>query len=173
MIESNRKTIAPASDMRYPFGVKVDQEDFEKHSIVYAVEGKTNACGVSHNKPAFGSEATNAVVWRGSQQSFLLERPKGPAGSLVHTDALLFTKPQYSGGLIRPVGRVWTNNISTAVAVMWNSDEIAPASLNDPHFTLGSGWVLRRPRSSNAAGWIVGEGVYNGYPRGFVMIRRN
>lgn len=173
LVVSDRVSVDPSTDMRYPLGVQANADDFKKYSIVYAVGGNAEACGVSHFVSTMGSESTNAVVWRESVIAQLLVKPEAPIGGVVHADALLFTKPQYSGGPMRPVGRVWTNNVASAVAVMWNNDGAAPSLLTDPHFTSGAGWVLKRPRGSNSAGWIVGEGVYNGNSRGFVMIRRN
>jgi hypothetical protein len=173
LIDNNRAKISSETDARYPIGVEGVRENGLMHSIVYGIEGAANSCGVSHYKPGVGLYPTNAVVWRGSEIATLLKSPDEQFGSLVHADALLFTKPQYSGGLMRPVGRVWTNNINSSVAVIWNSDRVAPALLSDSHFTLGSGWILRRPRGSNSSGWIVGDGLYNGASRGFVMIRRN
>jgi hypothetical protein len=173
LIDNRRTSISPALDMRYPLGASPVAEDGAIQSIVYGADGSSDACGISYENLPADTKPTNAVVWRGSTIPIVLMKPAQPFGSLVHSDALVFTKPQYSGGLIRPVGRVWTNSVSTAVAVIWNGDRIAPALLSDPHFTQGSGWVLRRPRSSNSSGWIVGEGSYNGTPRGFVMIRRN
>jgi hypothetical protein len=173
LINSNRSSIVNESDIRYPLGVGLSLEDAALHSIVYGIEGATNGCGVSYESIPASERSTNAVVWRGSAIATALAKPKQPTGTLVHSDALLFAKPQYTGGHMRPVGRVWTNNIASAVAVMWNSDAVTPSLLNDPHFTQGSGWILRKPRGSNSAGWIVGEGTYNGNSRGFVMIRRN
>lgn len=173
LMVSNRSSISSISDIRYPLGVNAGQDDGAIHSVVYGVEGSSDACGVSHESLPVDPKPTNAVVWRGSMTATSLMKPTQPFGSLVHADALIFTKPLYAGGLMRPVGRVWTNNISSAVAVLWNHDGVAPALLSDPHFTLGSGWIFRRPRSSNSSGWIVGEGSYNGVSRGFVMIRRN
>lgn len=174
LLDNNDVKINAILDMRYPLGIQGVQDNRDKHSVVYGIEGTANACGVSHDKSIELPDPTNAVVWRGSSTAVLLGKPHEPAGSLVHSDALLLTQPQYSGGAMRPVGRVWTNNIVNAVAVFWNLDGTPPALLTDQHFTQGTAnWVLKRPRSSNASGCIVGEGTLNGVNRGFVMIRRN
>lgn len=173
LIFSNRASISLNTDMRYPLGVDESHESQFLHSIVYGTEGATNACGVSHYKPTSGLYPTNAVAWRGSVMPKRLAVPEAPIGELVHSDAMFFTMPQYSGGQMRPVGRLWTNSVASAVAVFWNSDALVPALLSDPHFSQSSGWILRRPLGSNSSGWIVGEGTYNGIQRGFVMVRRN
>jgi hypothetical protein len=174
LIDKNRISIVSSTDVRSPLTFGRADDDKYKNSVIYGVDGTANACGVSFDSLLPTGSKTNAIVWRGSTAPTQLATPNQSAGNLVHSDSLIFTLPQYSGGLMRPVGRVWTNSIANAVAVLWNSDAISPALLSDSHFSLGStNWVFTRPRGSNPAGWIVGEGKLNGVPRGFVMIRRN
>jgi hypothetical protein len=171
-ISGNRRAIL-ATDERLPLAVLPPSQPDQNHpsgqSIVYGLSTSSEAVGVSFFADGTLGRKTNAVVWKdGGVQMLVL--PKQFSG---HTDALLTTVPYSSGWKRRVLGRTWNSDVQQATVVMWISYNIEPIPLQDPHICGNAlGWSLRRPRSSNSQGWIVGEGQQNGVNRGFVLVRR-
>ncbi|MBX3732184.1 MAG: hypothetical protein KF791_06275 [Verrucomicrobiae bacterium] len=71
----------------------------------------------------------------------------------------------------------WSNtNNSPGRAVLKRSPNASATDwvdLNDPHFTHApSGWILKDASGINASGQIVGNGLFNGSQRAFVLIPR-
>jgi hypothetical protein len=172
LVTENRAYIDGLLDERLPV-IDASEDKPNSHSIVYSLRDENDACGVSYIRNIVELRSTNAVVWRNSLVPTKLRAPLATGLNLVHSDALAFAGPRFDGYPTRVIGRVWTNNVNTCVAVMWNTDSEMAIHLADSHFTGGAtGWVLRRPRGVSSRGWIVGEGLYNGSIRGFVMVRR-
>jgi hypothetical protein len=172
LVTEKRAYIDGLLDERLPVN-DASEDKPNSHSIVYSLRDENDACGVSYIRNIVELRSTNAVVWRNSLVPTKLRAPLATGLNLVHSDALAFAGPRFDGYPTRVIGRVWTNNVNTCVAVMWNTDSEMAIHLADSHFTGGAtGWVLRRPRGVSSRGWIVGEGLYNGSIRGFVMVRR-
>lgn len=65
------------------------------------------------------------------------------------------------------VGWSWIDNSGNARAVLWeNGGAIVDLNTSIP---AGSGWLLNDARAINDAGQIVGNGVFNGSPRAFLL----
>ena len=67
----------------------------------------------------------------------------------------------------------WSKDATTSKATLWRGAavNVLAEDLNDPHVVkLGTGWSLESVSAINNNRVIVGNGKYNGKPRGFLMV---
>jgi probable HAF family extracellular repeat protein len=120
-----------------------------------AINDANAVVGSSRVTIAGGATRSHAFLWQDGQMKDL--------GTLRGPD---WTSAAYG---INDVGAVvgQSDCVGLGCAFLWTEDEgmLALQSLVDP----GSGWILTRATGINDQGWIVGNGLFNGEARDFLL----
>jgi probable HAF family extracellular repeat protein len=89
----------------------------------------------------------------------------GTLGSYRHSEAAAINN---AGWMVGRAMNFWYNGFSPGRAVLWSPGGLSRTDLNTM-IPPRSGWVLQAAWGISENGMIVGNGTYNGVPRGFLL----